>query len=119
MADEVDAFLASLDDAQAAVLAPYFARARELVPEVVDGVSYGMPALKLRDKGLVSLMPTKAGFSAYPYSSAVVGAVMARHPGVEHTKGSVHFTAAAPLPMDAFEDLIRTRVAELDARKKR
>jgi len=119
MTDSIAEFIASLGSERASVLAPYFARARELVPDAVDGVSYGMPALKLGDKGLLSLMPTKAGFSAYPYSSDVVAAVMARHPGIEHTKGSVHFTAAELLPLAVLDDLVRTRVAELDARKKR
>ncbi len=118
MADEILEFLASLDAGRAGVLRPYFVRARELVPDAVAGRSYAMPALKLHDKGLVSLMPTKAGFSVYPYSGVVVTEVMARYPGIEHTKGSVHFTAADPLPIEVFDDLVRTRASMLRARKK-
>ncbi len=117
--DPIAEQLLSLPTAQREVLAPYWARAAQLVPASVPGLSYGMPALRHLGKGLVSLMPTKAGFSVYPYSSVVVAAVMARYPGHQHTKGSIRFTAAAPLPFDLFDDLVRTRLQELEAKKAR
>ena len=117
--DPIAEQLLSLPTDQREVLAPYWARAAELVPAAVPGLSYGMPALRHLGKGLVSLMPTKAGFSVYPYSSAIVATIMARHPGHGHTKGSIHFTAAAPLPFDLFDDLVRARLQELEAKKGR
>lgn len=118
MSDPVREQLAGLPKAQADVLAPYWARAAELVPEAQPALSYGMPALKYRGLGLVSLMPTKKGFSVYPYGNAPVEEVLERHPGHEHTKGSIHFTATAPLPLDLFDDLIMTRVRHIESRKK-
>lgn len=117
MPDPVADQLASLPAAQAEVLGPYWARAAELVPEAVPALSYGMPALKYRDMGLVSLMPTKKGFSVYPYGNDPVTAMMAKYPGHEHTKGSIHFTAADRLPWDLFDDLVRYRLAYIDQKK--
>lgn len=117
MADAVVEALKELSAEQAAVLAPYWARAAELVPEAAPAVSYGMPTLKYRGLGLVSLMPTKRGFSVYPHGNVPVSEVLERHPGYSHTKGSIHFTADAPFAMDAFDDLIRTRVRHIDDRK--
>ncbi|MBO9578757.1 MAG: DUF1801 domain-containing protein [Microbacteriaceae bacterium] len=114
--DPVAAQLTALPASQREVLAPYWARAEELVPDAVRGLSYGMPALKHRGFGLVSLMPTKAGFSVYPYGNDPVTAVMAKHPGHEHTKGSIHFTAAAPLPWELFDDLVRFRAQAIEER---
>ncbi len=111
--DPIADHLSSLPAAQSEVLATYWERAAELDPAAVPGLSYGMPALRHGGKGLVSLMPTRAGFSVYPYSSAVVTQIMARYPGYEHTKGSIHFTATAPLPLDLFDDLVTTRLQEL------
>jgi len=117
VSDPVSEQLEALPVEQRAVLAPYWARAAELVPEADPALSYGMPALKYRGLGLVSLMPTKKGFSVYPYGNAPVSEILERHPGYEHTKGSIHFTASEPLAMDAFDDLIRTRVRHIDERK--
>ena len=78
---------------------------------------HGMPALKFRDMGLVSLMPTKKGFSVYPYGNDPVTAILAKYPGHEHTKGSIHFTAAAPLPLDLYDDLIRFRLDYIQQKK--
>lgn len=118
MTDPIQEQLASLPAAQADVLAPYWARAAELVPDAEPAVSYGMPALKYRGMGLVSLMPTKKGFSVYPYGNDPVTHVLAKYPGHEHTKGSIHFTAAAPLPFDLFDDLVLYCVGYIDAKKK-
>ena len=117
MNDAVAEQLASLPEAQSQVLAPYWARAMELVPEAVPAFYYGMPALKFRDMGLVSLMPTKKGFSVYPYGNDPVTAILAKYPGHEHTKGSIHFTAAAPLPLDLYDDLIRFRLDYIQQKK--
>ena len=117
MTDPVSEQLTTLPEAQAEVLARYWARAEELVPEAERVLSYGMPTLKYRGLGLVSLMPTKKGFSVYPHGNAPVSEVLERHPGYGHTKGSIHFTAAAPLTMEAFDDLVRTRVRHIEERK--
>lgn len=115
--DPVAAQLAALPDAQSSVLAPYWVRAAELVPDAVPARYYGMPALKYRDMGLVSLMPTRRGFSVYPYGNAPVEAILAKYPGHEHTKGSIHFTAAVPLPWDLYDDLIRFRLDRIECKK--
>jgi len=114
--DAIGEQLAGLDEGQRQVLAAYWARAAELVPEAEPTVSYGMPTLNYHGLGLVSLMPTKKGFSVYPHGNAPVDEVLGRHPGHERTKGSIHFTAAAPLPMEVFDDLIRTRSRHIDER---
>lgn len=117
--DPIAGQLSSLPASQREVLAPYWARAAALAPAAVPGLSYGMPALRYLDKGLVSLMPTRAGFSVYPYSGAVVAEAMTKYPGHEHTKGSIHFTAAAPLPFDLFDDLVTLRLQELKTKPRR
>ncbi len=109
-------WLDELPIAQSTLLRPYFERAQALVPEAEEGIAYAMPALKYRGRGLVALMPTKAGYSIYPFSGVVVGGLMARHPDLEHTKGSIHFTAASPLASDIFEELVLAAKADADRR---
>jgi uncharacterized protein YdhG (YjbR/CyaY superfamily) len=111
----VTQYLAKLPPEQADVLTPYFDRARTLVPDAVEGMKYAMPALVYRDRGLVSLMPTRAGFSVYPYNGFIVSDLMARYPGFSHTKGAIHFTSAHRFPIDGFDELIRASRARIDA----
>jgi uncharacterized protein YdhG (YjbR/CyaY superfamily) len=113
---EVEDYLGSIDEGRAKVLRPYFERARELVEGVAEGRSYGMPALTYRGKALISLQATKAGYSAYPFSGVAVSVVAASHPELETTSGSVHFTTRHPLPIEVFDELVRARRDQIDAK---
>ncbi len=89
------------------------------MPEAAAATYYGMPALKHLGAGLVSLMPTKRGFSVYPYGSAPVAEFIGEHPEYEHTKGSIHFTAAEPLPIDHFDEIVAIRLRLIEDRVNR
>ncbi|MBA4248098.1 MAG: hypothetical protein C0444_07370 [Microbacterium sp.] len=106
--------IASLDDPARAVLEGCRVRALELVPESVEGVSYGMPALLYRGKGLVAVAVTKAGYSLYPFSGQVITAIAPELGDIARSKGAVQFTDARPLPPAAFDALVLARRAEID-----
>lgn len=97
------------------LLEHYRARALALVPEAEDSVSYGMPALRYRGRPLVSVIETKAGYSLYPFSPAVVEAHAAGLAGVRTTKGGAQFTAANPVPDAVFDSIVAARRDEIDA----
>lgn len=107
--------IASLDDPARAVLERCRVRALELVPDAVEGISYGMPALLHRGKGLVAVALTKAGYSLYPFSGQVIAALAPELGDLARTKGAVQFTDAHPLPPAAFDALVLARRAEIDA----
>lgn len=107
--------IAGLDEPARSMLAGLTARARELVPDTVEGVSYGMPALLYRDRGLVAVAVTAKGYSLYPFSGQVIAALSGELVDVARTKGAVQFTDAHPLPPAAFDALVRARHAEIDA----
>jgi uncharacterized protein YdhG (YjbR/CyaY superfamily) len=111
---EVDDYLSSIDEGRAKVLRPYFERARAIIEGLEDGRSYGMAALTYHGKALISLVATKAGYSAYPFSGQVVARVAAANPGLETTSGSVHFTSRHPLPLDVFDQLVLARRDQID-----
>jgi uncharacterized protein YdhG (YjbR/CyaY superfamily) len=106
--------LASLEEPARSLLSGLHARALELVPEAAEGVSYGMPALLYRGKGLVAVAVTKAGYSLYPFSGRVIPALADELGDVTRSKGSVSFTDAHPLPPGAFDALVLGRRAEID-----
>ena len=111
----VTELIAGLDDPARAVLERCRVRALELVPDAVEGISYGMPALLHRGKGLVAVAVTKAGYSLYPFSGQVIAALAPELGNVARTKGAVQFTDAHPLPPAAFDALVLARRAEIDA----
>jgi uncharacterized protein YdhG (YjbR/CyaY superfamily) len=108
-------YIHSLDEDAATTVMGWRLRAQELVGKVDEGMSYGMPALRYRGRPLVSVVATKAGFSIFPFSEAVVAAVLPDVDGYAATKGGVKFTAAKPLPVAVFDRMVKQRQAEIDA----
>jgi uncharacterized protein YdhG (YjbR/CyaY superfamily) len=110
----VEDYIASLDAPARSLLGRLHARARELVPSADEGTSYGMAALRYRGRPLIAVQATKAGYSAYPFSPAVVSVVVERHPGLDATKGGIRFSGARPLPDQAYDELVLGRRDEID-----
>jgi uncharacterized protein YdhG (YjbR/CyaY superfamily) len=109
----VDAYLAALPESRRGQLEALRRRLLELVPNASETISYGMPAVKVGDRFLLSYASWKRHASIYPLRDDVV----ARHAdllrGYVMTKGSLHFSETRPLPDAVLEDLVRTRLAEL------
>jgi uncharacterized protein YdhG (YjbR/CyaY superfamily) len=110
-ADEVDAYLAGLDEPKRSTLEAVRRSIRAVVPDAEECVSYGAPAYRV-DGGVV------AGFAAFthhlaylPHSGEVLALLGDRLEGYERTRGSLHFPVDEPLP----DDLVRSLVdAKLD-----
>lgn len=90
------------------------ALAREAVPEAVDGTGYGMPALRYRDRPLLSVMPARHHIGLYPFSPGVVDAVAGELDGFSFAKGTIRFTARHPLPDDLVRRIVLLRRDEID-----
>jgi uncharacterized protein YdhG (YjbR/CyaY superfamily) len=108
-------YIHSLDEDAATVVGGWRLRAQELVSDVKEGESYGLPALLYRGSPLISITATKAGYSIYPFSADVVASVLPTLDGYASTKGGVKFTAEKPLPVAAFDAMVKERQAEIDA----
>jgi uncharacterized protein YdhG (YjbR/CyaY superfamily) len=111
----MDDYLSTLDpDVRAA-----FARVRdialEVVPDAEQGRSYGLPALLYRGRPLLGFQATARHLAVYPFSPAVVDAVRGRLTGPAPSKGTIRFTAAAPLPADVVREVVTRRVSEIDS----
>jgi uncharacterized protein YdhG (YjbR/CyaY superfamily) len=91
-------------------------RVLELVPDAVEGRSYGMPALLYRGKGLISTMQTRTHLAIYPYSGDVVARVTDRLAGYSVSKGAIRFSLEHPIPPDVLDDVIEFRASELEGR---
>ena len=108
-------YLDRLDEPVRAAVQRVYTRASELVPDVEDGVSYGVPALFHRGRPLVGVSPSAKHLSLFPYSSHVVEAVAADLDGFSVSKGTIRFTATQPIPDAVLDRIIELRRDEIDA----
>jgi uncharacterized protein YdhG (YjbR/CyaY superfamily) len=111
----VDDYLAALPADQRELLQGLRERIAELAPEATETISYGMPAFKLGGRFLVSYAGWKSHCSLYPLTDTFMASHAAEIEGFDRTKGSIHFTAARPLPPAVLDDLILARVADLES----
>jgi uncharacterized protein YdhG (YjbR/CyaY superfamily) len=87
--------------------------ARQIAPDAEDGVSYGMPALRVGGKPFAGVVAAAHHLSLFPFSPAAIEAVKPDLAGYSLSKGTVRFTADQPLPDDVIERLLRARLAEI------
>jgi uncharacterized protein YdhG (YjbR/CyaY superfamily) len=109
----VDDSLAAMSEPDRECLEHVVGIARGLAPDAVEGMSYGMPALKLDGKLLIGVVAAAKHLSIFPFSPAVVDAVAPKLGGFSLSKGTVRFTPEHPVPDDVVEEMVRRRVAEI------
>lgn len=111
----VDAYLAALPAEQRELLGRLRARVKALVPEAEEFISYAMPAFRRDGRGFLWYAGWKRHCSVYPLTDAFIAAHADELAGYGRTKGSLHFSAAQPLSDALVDDLVRSRLADLDA----
>jgi uncharacterized protein YdhG (YjbR/CyaY superfamily) len=109
----VDDAIAEVPSPSREVLQHVIDIARRLAPDAEDGMSYGMPALRVAGKPYVSVVAAAKHLSLFPFSPAAIDAVRDDLEGYSLSKGTVRFTAEHPLPDDVVERLLRARLAEI------
>jgi uncharacterized protein YdhG (YjbR/CyaY superfamily) len=105
----IDDYLAGLAPDDRAVIEHVYEIAREIEPDAEQGKGYGMPALTLRGKPLLSVMRAKKHIGVYPFSPEAIVAAGARLDGLDTAKGTIRFQPAAPIPDDAVRALVEFR----------
>src|SRR5713101_5380292 len=69
---EVDEYLANLDEAKRTTLQQLRQTIRSIVPEAEEGISYGMPAYRLGGKVIAGFAAFKNHLSYLPHSGSVL-----------------------------------------------
>lgn len=116
MANEVAEYLSGLPDVARAKIGAIYAEAREVVPEAVEGLSYGMPSLLYKGKGLLSVMNTKKHIGIYPYGNLGELADAVAEAGLDSTKGSIHLIEDQDIPSELLAQFLLRRKAQLDSK---
>jgi len=109
----VDDALTDLDPVARDALGHLVALARAVVPDAVDGVSYGLPALLVDGKPLIGFGASARHLSLVPYSPTALDTVRAELTGFDVSKGLIRFTSDRPVPDEPITRLLAARLAEI------
>ncbi len=110
--NEIDQYLATLDEPKRATLAQLRDTIVAIVPDAEQCISYGMPAFKLRGKTIAGFAAFKRHLSYLPHSGSVIPQLADETAGYTKTKGSLHFPVDKPLPEKLVKKLLDARMAE-------
>ncbi len=111
--EEIDAYLAALDEPKRTTLEELRRSIIEEVPDADQGLSYGVPAFKVQGKTVAGFAAFKNHLSYLPHSGSVLAELGEEVAGYETSKGSLKFAIDRALPKPLVSRLVRTRFREL------
>jgi uncharacterized protein YdhG (YjbR/CyaY superfamily) len=111
--NEIDRYLAGLDEPQRSTLDALRKSIMEVVPGAEQSISYGTPAFKVRGKTVAGFAAFKNHLSYLPHSGSVLATLADDVAPYETSKGSLKFAINKPLPKRLVKKLIHTRMQEL------
>lgn len=94
-------------------MAHVLALGRRIVPDAVDGISYGVSALLVDGKPLLGVTISAQHLSVVPYSPTALDTVRADLPDYSVSQGFIRFTPDRPVPDEVLTRLVLARLAEI------
>jgi uncharacterized protein YdhG (YjbR/CyaY superfamily) len=110
---EIDHYLATLDEPKRSTLEAVRRSIMEVVPGAEQCISYGMPAFNVQGKTVAGFAAFKNHLSYLPHSGSVLATLPDDIGPYETSKGSLKFPIDKPLPKRLVKKLIMTRMREL------
>ena len=111
--NEVDAYLAALDEPKRTTLEHLRTTILEIVPNAEQCISYGMPAFKLEGKAVAGFAAFKNHLSYLPHSGSVLPALSDDLDQYSMSKGALRFPIDTPLPKALVRKLVAERQRQL------
>jgi uncharacterized protein YdhG (YjbR/CyaY superfamily) len=110
----VEAFLAKVPRDKRAALQSLRKTMKAAAQAATEGISYGVPMLKLNGRPLVSFGYGAHHCSFYVQSPALMRAHAADLKAYDTAAGTIHFSADRPLPAALVTKLVKARIREID-----
>ena len=112
-ADEVDEYLAGLDEPKRSTLTELRRSILAVVPEAEQGLSYGVPVFRVGGKNVAGFSAAKNHLSYLPHSGTVLGTLSdGELGGLSASKGALRMPVDQPIPPPLVARLIEARRAE-------
>ena len=110
---EIDDYLAGLDDPGRSTLEALRRSILAVVPEAEQCISYGMPAFRVDGSVVAGFAAFKKHLSYLPHSGQVLADVGEAVAGYDATPGSLHFAFDQPLPDELVRALVEAKLRRL------
>ena len=107
--EDVDAYLAALDEPKRSTLEALRIAILEVIPEAEQGISYGMPAFRVDGKVVAGFAAFKHHLSYLPHSGSVLSEVGDEIAQYKASKGALQFPVDQPLPKALVRKLVTIR----------
>jgi uncharacterized protein YdhG (YjbR/CyaY superfamily) len=111
-AQEIDQYLDALEEPKRTTLARLRQTILDIVPEAEQGISYGVPAFKVRGKTIAGFAAFKKHLSYLPHSGSVFPELQVELKGYTISSGALRFSISEPLPVPLVEKLIAVRLRQ-------
>jgi uncharacterized protein YdhG (YjbR/CyaY superfamily) len=111
-AEEIDQYIDALDEPKRTTLARLRQSILDVLPEAEQGISYGLPAFKIRGKTVAGFAAFKNHLSYLPHSGSVFPQLPDEVEGYVTSSGALRFDIDEPLPAPLIEKLIAVRLRE-------
>jgi uncharacterized protein YdhG (YjbR/CyaY superfamily) len=115
-AQQVDEYLAGLEQPKRGTLEALRRTILEVIPDAEQVISYKVPAFRVDGKTVAGFAAFKNHLAYLPFSGSILSQLPAEVAGYETTKSSLHFPVDRPLPKTLVKKLIRLRRAEINQR---
>jgi uncharacterized protein YdhG (YjbR/CyaY superfamily) len=107
--NEVDAYLAALEEPKRSTLEALRRTILEVSPSAEQGMSYGVPAFRLEGKVVAGFAAFKNHLSYLPHSGSVFPELEAELADYKTSKGALQFPVDRSLPTALVKKLIAVR----------
>ena len=112
----IEAYLAGLPEEARQTLETIRALIKELQPDAVEAISYGMPAFKYAGKPLAGYAAYQAHCSYFPMSGSITELLAADLKDYETSKGGFKFPIGQPPSKALIAKLLNARKAEIESK---
>jgi uncharacterized protein YdhG (YjbR/CyaY superfamily) len=109
-AEEVDEYLRGLEEPKRSTLEALRRSILEVVPDAEQGISYRVPAFRVRGITVAGFAAFKNHLSYLPFSGSVLPQLAQELEGHTMTKSALHFPVDRPLPKTLVRKLIALRL---------
>ena len=111
-AQEIDDYLARLDEPKRGTLGELRDSILRAIPEAEQGMSYGSPAFRLDGQTIAGFAAFKNHLSYLPHSGSVIPELAGEVASYATSKGALRFAVDTPLADNLVEKLVAVRIRQ-------